>query len=61
MNEQTALGNWRLTLRGKEVFTKPRIGVLRSKCDGNVPLVGSRTGAGLRRCGLSVAPRFLWE
>src|ERR1039458_3470059 len=23
--------------------------------------VGSRTGAGLRRLGLSVAPRFLWE
>jgi hypothetical protein len=25
------------------------------------PLVGSRTGAILRRCSLSVAPRFLWE
>src|SRR5215467_12711047 len=25
------------------------------------PLVGSRTGAMLRRLGLSVAPRFLWE
>ena len=25
------------------------------------PLVGSRTGAALRRFGLSVAPRFLWE
>ena len=24
-------------------------------------LVGSRTGAMLRRCGLAVAPRFLWE
>jgi hypothetical protein len=25
------------------------------------PLVGSRTGAGLRRFGLSISPRFLWE
>src|SRR5258708_27755863 len=25
------------------------------------PLVGSRTGAILRRCSLSVAPRFLWK
>src|SRR5712691_7877630 len=25
------------------------------------PLVGSRTGAILRRCSLAVAPRFLWE
>src|ERR1039457_1103158 len=24
-------------------------------------LVGSRTGATLRRCSLAVAPRFLWE
>jgi hypothetical protein len=24
-------------------------------------LVGSRTGAGLRRFGLSISPRFLWE
>ena len=30
MDEQTALGKWRLTLRGKEVFSKPRVGVLRS-------------------------------
>ncbi len=30
MSEQAALGNWRLTLRGKEVFSKPRVGVLRS-------------------------------
>jgi len=30
MTEQTALGIWRLTLRGKEVFSKPRVGVLRS-------------------------------
>src|SRR5437016_694226 len=27
----------------------------------DLSLVGSRTGAGLRRFGLSVAPRFLWE
>ena len=30
MSEQTASGNWRLTLKGKEVFARPRIGVLRS-------------------------------
>jgi uncharacterized damage-inducible protein DinB len=30
MSEQMALGNWRLTFRGKEVFTRPRVGVLRS-------------------------------
>jgi uncharacterized damage-inducible protein DinB len=30
MSEEAALGNWRLTFRGKEVFTKPRVGVLRS-------------------------------
>ena len=30
MSEQTALGNWRLMLRGKEVFSKSRVGLLRS-------------------------------
>lgn len=30
MSDQRALGNWRLTLRGKEVFSKSRVGVLRS-------------------------------
>jgi uncharacterized damage-inducible protein DinB len=30
MSEQAALGNWRMTIRGKEIFTGPRIGVLRS-------------------------------
>lgn len=30
MSEQAAARNWRLTLRGKEVFAKPRAGVLRS-------------------------------
>jgi uncharacterized damage-inducible protein DinB len=30
MSEQMALGNWRLTLGGKEVFTRPRVGMLRS-------------------------------
>ena len=30
LSEQAALGNWRLTSRGKEVFTEPRVGVLRS-------------------------------
>ena len=30
MSDQTAFGNWRLTFRGKEVFTAPRVGVLRS-------------------------------
>ena len=30
MSEQAAQGNWRLTFGGKEVFTKPRVGVLRS-------------------------------
>jgi uncharacterized damage-inducible protein DinB len=30
MSEQRAQGNWRLTFRGKEVFSSPRIGVLRS-------------------------------
>jgi uncharacterized damage-inducible protein DinB len=28
MSEQMARGDWRLTLRGKEVFSKPRVGVL---------------------------------
>ena len=30
MSEQTALAGWRLTIRGKQIFSKPRIGVLRS-------------------------------
>jgi uncharacterized damage-inducible protein DinB len=30
MSEQTAQGNWRLTFRGNEVFTKPRVRVLRT-------------------------------
>src|SRR5215813_1820954 len=30
MDEQTVQGSWRLTLRGKEVFTAPRGGVIRS-------------------------------
>src|SRR6266849_5082493 len=30
MSEQMAHGKWRLTLRGKELFSKPRVGVLRS-------------------------------
>ena len=30
MTEQEATAHWRLTLRGKEVFGKPRLGVLRS-------------------------------
>src|SRR6266852_804288 len=30
MSEQTARGKWRLTLRGKELFSKPRVAVLRS-------------------------------
>jgi uncharacterized damage-inducible protein DinB len=30
MSEEAALGNWRLTFQGKEVFTQPRAGVLRS-------------------------------
>jgi uncharacterized damage-inducible protein DinB len=30
MSEQAALGTWRLTLRGRELFTKPRVGLLRS-------------------------------
>ena len=30
MSEEAAQGNWRLTFGGKEVFTKPRVGVLRS-------------------------------
>ncbi len=30
MSEQMARGKWRLTLRGKELFSKPRVGVLRS-------------------------------
>jgi uncharacterized damage-inducible protein DinB len=28
--DEAAVGNWRLTFRGKEVFTQPRAGVLRS-------------------------------
>ncbi len=30
MTEQKALGNWRLMIRGKEAFARPRVGVLRS-------------------------------
>lgn len=30
MSEETALGNWRLTFKGKEVFKKPRIKALRT-------------------------------
>jgi len=30
MSETAALGTWRLTLRGKELFSKPRSGLLRS-------------------------------
>ena len=30
MSEPEAMANWRLTLRGKEVFTVPRLGMLRS-------------------------------
>jgi uncharacterized damage-inducible protein DinB len=30
VDEQTAQGSWRLTFRGKEVFTAPRGGVIRS-------------------------------
>jgi hypothetical protein len=30
MGEQAALGTWRLTLRGKELFSKLRVGFLRS-------------------------------
>ena len=30
MSEQAALGNWRLTFKGKEIFTKPRVAALRT-------------------------------
>ena len=30
LTEQQAMGNWRLTFHGKEVFSKPRVAVLRS-------------------------------
>ena len=30
MTEQTALGNWRLVFKGKEIFRKPRVAVLRT-------------------------------
>jgi uncharacterized damage-inducible protein DinB len=30
LNDQTATANWRLTSRGKEVFTVPRAGLLRT-------------------------------
>jgi uncharacterized damage-inducible protein DinB len=30
MSEQTARGNWRLTSKGKQVLTKPRVGIVRS-------------------------------
>jgi uncharacterized damage-inducible protein DinB len=29
-SEQAALGSWRLTVKGKQVFSKPRVAVLRS-------------------------------
>ena len=30
MSEQAAQGSWRLTVRGKQVFSKPRVGVVRA-------------------------------
>jgi uncharacterized damage-inducible protein DinB len=30
LSDKQALGTWRLTVHGKEIFTKPRAGVLRS-------------------------------
>ena len=30
MTEQTALGNWRMVFKGKEIFRKPRVAVLRT-------------------------------
>lgn len=30
MSEQAARGNWRLSVKGKQVLTKPRVGVVRS-------------------------------
>jgi uncharacterized damage-inducible protein DinB len=30
MNEKSAMASWRLTMKGKQIFSKPRIGVLRS-------------------------------
>jgi len=30
MSQEAALASWRLTVRGKELFSKPRIGLLRS-------------------------------
>jgi uncharacterized damage-inducible protein DinB len=30
MSDQTAMGNWRLTVHGKEAFTQPRVAILRS-------------------------------
>lgn len=30
MSEQTAMGSWRLTFKGKEIFTRPRLGALRT-------------------------------
>ncbi len=30
MSEESASGNWRLTMKGNEVFTKPRLAVLRT-------------------------------
>lgn len=30
MSEQSAMASWRLTMKGKQIFSKPRIGVLRS-------------------------------
>ena len=50
---QLALSPARLEERMESLFSFP-VGLLH-------PLVGSRTGAMLRRFGLSVAPRFLWE
>jgi uncharacterized damage-inducible protein DinB len=30
MNEQKAMGNWRLTTNGKQIFSRPRVEVIRS-------------------------------
>jgi len=54
--------HWPLARCHEVVGLKPTIGVISSLAVMlNATLVGSRTGAILRRFSLSVAPRFLWE
>ena len=50
-----------MSWRAAGFISDPTAGLKRRVRAASTGLVGSRTGAMLRRFGLSVAPRFLWE